>query len=31
MFGTKIILQVPSNNIYGWSYNANVGSNVINI
>ena len=31
MFGTKIILQVSSINIYGWSCNANVGSNIINI
>ena len=29
--GTKIILQVSSINIYGRGYNANVGSNVINI
>ena len=31
VFGTKIILQVSSIDIYGWSCNANVGSNVINI
>ena len=31
MFGTKIILQVSSINIYGLSCNANVGSKVINI
>ena len=31
VFGTKIILQVSSINIYGWSSNANVGSNIINI
>ena len=31
VFGTKIILQVSSINIYGWSCNANVGSNIINI
>ena len=31
MFGTKIILQVSSINIYGWRCNADVGSNIINI
>ena len=31
VFGTKIILQVSSINMYGWSFNANVGSKVINI
>ena len=31
VFGTKIILQVSSINIYDWSCNANVGSNVIYI
>ena len=31
VFGTKIILQVSSINIYGWSCNTNVGSNFINI
>ena len=31
VFGTKIILQVSSNNIYGWSCNASAGSNIINI
>ena len=31
VFGTKIILEVSSINIYDWSCNANVGSYVINI
>ena len=29
MFGTKLILQVSSINIYGWSCNASVSSNII--
>ena len=31
VFGTKIILQVSSINIYGWGCNANISTNVINI
>ena len=31
VFGTKIILQISSTNIYGWSCNASVGCNVNNI
>ena len=31
VFVTKIIQKVSSINIYGWSCNANIGSNVINI
>ena len=31
VFGTKIILQVSSINIYGWSCYVNVDSNIINI
>ena len=31
VFDTKVVLQVSSINIYGWSCNANAGSNFINI
>ena len=31
VFGTKIILQVSSINTCDWSFNASVGSNIINI